>query len=171
MYPWRLPFILSHLSLTILKFRWLQWCFKFSPHFFTPICDVTVSKKQLCRSAAIRSALSLSLLSLIVLKKPLAAVPLWDQPSFSTVIFYCIRPAACHYEISHHFFSLLLHDCIRATAVPLCRYKIGPQFFTLVFNCIREAACRYAAIRLAHIFSLLYLTVLQLPLAAMPLWD
>ena len=62
-----------------------------------------------------------------------------------------------------------IFDNIEDAAMPLCRYYIGPHFFTLVFDCIREAACRYAAIRLTLNFSFLYLTVLQLPLAAMPL--
>ena len=42
---------------------------------------------------------------------------------------------------------------------------------TPIFDCIRESACRCAAMRLAIIFSLLFLSALKLPLAAVLLWD
>ena len=122
--------------------------YKNSPHNFTLVFNCI--REAACCYAAIRLALIFSLLYSTVLEKPLAAMPL------------------CRYEISHHFFTLIF-ELYYSNRLPPSRYKISHHFFTLIFECIRAAACRYAAIRLALIFSLLYSTVLEKPLAAMPL--
>ena len=47
--------------------------------------------------------------------------------------------------------------------------RLALIFLTPIFDNIEDAACRCAAIRLSLIISLLYSTVLEKPLAAMPL--